>query len=74
MNVRQISEYLIEANKTPASDSPDFVRWLELTDAIEFLARSVSGDVPVYVIGWKFFMYSMFDVCSSRSFDWRLCG
>lgn len=60
MNVRQISDYLIEASKTPASDSPDLVSWLELTDAIEFLSGSTTGDVPVDVIGRNFFAFSMF--------------
>lgn len=60
MNIRQISEYLIEANKAPVSDSPDFVAWLELTDAMEFLSHSVREDVPVDVIGRNFFAYSLF--------------
>lgn len=58
MNLAQIRSYLNEKERTPQVGSPEYEMWLEFTDVLAFLARSPTGQVPVYIStkGYSFFV------------------
>ena len=57
MNFAQISQYLKEAE--PQANSPEFQKWLELTDALAFLVQSSDEQVPIYITAKHFFLYTV---------------
>jgi hypothetical protein len=61
MNLSHIRTYLNEQDRVPAVGSSEYEKWLEFTDILEFLIRSDTGQVPVYLSTKSFnvFLYSV---------------
>jgi hypothetical protein len=59
MNVSQISSYLKDQGSIAPTQSTEFEKWLEFTDALAFLTNSTTGDIPVYLSSKYFFVYSV---------------
>src|SRR5947209_3862515 len=61
MNLSHLRTYLNEQERVPAAGSSEYDKWLEFTDILEFLTRSVTGQVPVYIFtkGHGVFLYSV---------------
>src|SRR5712692_6266047 len=59
MNLSQISSYLMDQGSIAPTQPAEFEKWLEFTDALAFLANSITGNVPVYLSSKYFYLYSV---------------
>ncbi|HVB20649.1 MAG TPA: hypothetical protein VNG51_01710 [Ktedonobacteraceae bacterium] len=59
MNVLQISSYLMKQGSIAPTQPDEFENWLEFTDALTFLASTVTGNVPVYLSSKFFYLYTV---------------
>ena len=59
MTLKRIENLLKELESVPEPGTDDYNKWLELEDALSFLAQSVAGVVPIYVNTSSVFVYAL---------------
>ena len=59
MNFSQIYTYLQGKQTTPEIKSPAYEKWIDFTDDLEFLVRSSTQHIPIYISKGQFFLYSV---------------
>ena len=59
MSVNRVEQQLLDVLNMPEFGSEEYEEWLECKDVLGFLARRVSGMVPLYVSAPGLYMYSV---------------
>src|SRR5713101_5789593 len=59
MNFSQIYTYLQGKQTSPETKSPAYEKWIDFTDDLEFLVRSSTTHIPIYISMGHFFLYSV---------------
>jgi len=59
MNFSQIYTYLQEKQAIPETKSPEYEKWIDFTDDLEFLVCSSTNHIPIYITKGHFFLYSI---------------
>lgn len=59
MNFSQNYTYLRGKQTAPETESPAYEKWIDFTDDVEFLVRSSTNHIPIYIRMGHFFLYSV---------------